>query len=174
MRFFAIFLALATSLKQQETVHAFSLSMSSSSSKKTNVATTNTASSRRDALFEFGKTTAGFVIAAATIPTEVAFAVTSGGASKFVGTFTDPINHPGGKRTIQLLEETVGDYRLAEVLGGGGRGEPANYVLPAAVIGDRTIVIDFSPKGGPRDFVGQLDDKGNIRFLRDGNVWPRQ
>ncbi len=45
-------------------------------------------------------------------------------------------------------------------------------MLPAAVIGDRTIVIDFSPKGGPRDFVGVLD-KGDIKFLRDGNRWPR-
>jgi len=62
---------------------------------------------------------------------------------------------------------------LAEVLGGGGRGEPENYVLPAVILGDRTIVIDFSPKGGPRDFVGMLD-KGDIKFLRDGNRWPRQ
>ena len=47
-------------------------------------------------------------------------------------------------------------------------------MLPAAVIGDRTIVIDFSPKGGPRDFVGVLDGKNNdIKFLRDGNKWPR-
>ncbi len=95
------------------------------------------------------------------------------GAEAFVGTFTDPINHPGGTRTIKLLGEKVGDYQLAEVQGGGGRGEPANYILPAAVIGGRTIVIDFSPKGGPRDFVGVLDG-GDIKFLKDGNRWPRQ
>ncbi len=96
------------------------------------------------------------------------------GAEAFVGTFTDPINHPGGTRTIKLLDGAkVGDYQLAEVTGGGGRGEPANYVLPAAVIGGRTIVIDFSPKGGPRDFVGVLDG-GDIKFLKDGNRWPRQ
>lgn len=96
------------------------------------------------------------------------------GAEAFVGTFSDPINHPGGKRNIKLLEgKKVGDYQLAEVYGGGGRGEPSSYILPAAIIGDRTIVIDFSPKGGPRDFVGVLD-KGNIKFLKDGNVWPRQ
>jgi len=96
------------------------------------------------------------------------------GAEAFIGTFTDPINHPGGKRTIKLLDgQKLGDYQLAEVLGGGGRGEPENYVLPAAILGDRTIVIDFSPKGGPRDFVGILD-KGDIKFLRDGNRWPRQ
>ena len=75
------------------------------------------------------------------------------GASKFVGTFSDPINHPGGTRRIELIKdggETVGDYQLAKVMGGGGIGEPKQYILPAAILGDRVIVIDFSPKGGPR------------------------
>mmetsp|Transcript_14424 Transcript_14424/g.27129 ORF Transcript_14424/g.27129 Transcript_14424/m.27129 type:complete len:155 (-) Transcript_14424:160-624(-) len=94
------------------------------------------------------------------------------GAQAFVGTFSDPINHPGGTRTIRLLDQKVGDYQLAEVIVVGGVGEPKNVVLPAAVIGDRTIVIDFSPKGGPRDFVGVLDGK-DIKFLKDGNKWPR-
>ena len=112
--------------------------------------------------------------AAATVLGGIHPANAAVGAEAFVGTFTDPINHPGGTRTIKLLEgRNVGDYQLAEVYGGGGRGEPQNYVLPAAIIGDRTIVIDFSPKGGPRDFVGVLD-KGDIRFLKDGNRWPRQ
>lgn len=92
--------------------------------------------------------------------------------SAFVGTYSDPINHPGGTRTISLLDSKIGEYQLAEVAGGGGIGEPKNYVLPAVVLGDRTIVIDFSPKGGPRDFVGVLEGQ-NIKFLRDGNKWPR-
>ena len=42
------------------------------------------------------------------------------------------------------------------------------------IAGDRAIIIDFSPKGGPRDFTGVLDSKdGSIKFLRDGNRWPR-
>uniref|UniRef100_A0A7S0C8P0 Photosystem II 10 kDa polypeptide, chloroplastic n=1 Tax=Proboscia inermis TaxID=420281 RepID=A0A7S0C8P0_9STRA len=92
--------------------------------------------------------------------------------SAFVGTYSDPINHPGGKRTIRLLDKVVGDYQLAEVEGGGGIGEPKSYVLPAVLVGDRAIIIDFTPKGGPRDFTGVLDGK-NIKFLRDGNKWPR-
>mmetsp|Transcript_14499 Transcript_14499/g.33568 ORF Transcript_14499/g.33568 Transcript_14499/m.33568 type:complete len:110 (+) Transcript_14499:407-736(+) len=102
---------------------------------------------------------------------------TSAGPLAFCGTYTDPINHPGGTRTISLLDTgsaPVGDYALAEVNGGGGRGEPANYVLPAAVLGDRTIVIDFSPKGGPKDLMAVLAENGDIRFLADGNVWSRQ
>ena len=118
---------------------------------------------RRNALIGVAATTA------ALLSSSPAFAAQ--GTEAFVGTFSDP-NHPGGKRTIRLTGEKVGDYQLAEVQGGGGLGEPKNYILPAAIIGDRTIVIDFSPKGGPRDFVGVLDG-GNIKFLRDGNKWPR-
>ena len=98
-------------------------------------------------------------------------------ATRFCGRFSDPINHPGGTRTISLIDDganVAGDYRLARVDGGGGRGEPREYILPAVIIGDRAIIIDFSPKGGPRDFTGVLDPKdGSIRFLRDGNRWPR-
>jgi hypothetical protein len=101
-------------------------------------------------------------------------------ASRFCGEYSDPINHPGGTRTISLVvgddgaPQPIGDYRLAKVTGGGGRGEPKEYVLPALILGDRAIIIDFSPKGGPRDFAGVLDPgDGSIRFPRDGNRWPR-
>eukprot|EP00584_Thalassiosira_punctigera_P003166 CAMPEP_0172540542 /NCGR_PEP_ID=MMETSP1067-20121228/11531_1 /TAXON_ID=265564 ORGANISM="Thalassiosira punctigera, Strain Tpunct2005C2" /NCGR_SAMPLE_ID=MMETSP1067 /ASSEMBLY_ACC=CAM_ASM_000444 /LENGTH=189 /DNA_ID=CAMNT_0013326421 /DNA_START=34 /DNA_END=603 /DNA_ORIENTATION=- len=96
------------------------------------------------------------------------------GAQSFVGKYSDPINHPGGTRTIKLVDGAiVGDYQLAEVLGGGGRGEPKDYVLLAVVVGGRAIIIDFSPKGGPKDFSGVLDNDGSIKFIRDGNRWPR-
>jgi hypothetical protein len=103
---------------------------------------------------------------------------TISGAEKFCGTYSDPINHPGGTRTISLLNSAddvvgSGDYRLAKVVGGGGIGEAKEYVLPAVVVGDRAIIIDFSPKGGPRDFTGILENDGAIKFLRDGNRWPR-
>ena len=102
-------------------------------------------------------------------------------ASIFVGRYTDPINHPGGFREISLLSTSVGDFQLAEVKGGGGRGEPASYVLPARVgnvDGKMSITIDFSPKGGPKDFTGIFETKedgtNGIRFLRDRNFWPKQ
>jgi len=88
-------------------------------------------------------------------------------------TFTDPINHPGGTRTIQFLPGMkTGDYQLAQIQGGGGRGEPKSYILPAVIIGDATILIDFSSKGGPKDFVGTFVN-GDIVFKLDGNKWPR-
>ena len=96
------------------------------------------------------------------------------GAESFVASYSDPINHPGGTRTIKLVDGAkVGDYQLAQVFGGGGRGEPKEYVLPAVIVGGRSILIDFSPKGGPRDFAGVLDGDGSIKFIRDGNRWPR-
>ncbi len=97
------------------------------------------------------------------------------GAERFCGAFSDPVNHPGGTRTISLIDSAVvvGDYRLAQVVGGGGIGEPKKFVLPAVVVGDRAIIIDFSQKGGPRDFTGILEKDGSIRFIRDGNRWPR-
>ena len=108
-------------------------------------------------------------------PTVASAATTSPkGAAAFLGTYSDPINHPGGTRTITLIDgASNGDYQLAQVKGGGGRGEPAEYILPAVIFGDRAIVIDFSPKGGPRDFAGVLESDGSIRFVRDGNRWPR-
>jgi hypothetical protein len=114
------------------------------------------------------------MVVATTVMLKPATANAAGGdPSAFCGTFSDPINHPGGKRIISLLDDKkTGDYQLAQVQGGGGVGEPANYILPAVIFGDRTIVIDFSPKGGPRDFVGVLDGK-DIKFLKDGNRWPR-
>mmetsp|Transcript_11702 Transcript_11702/g.14766 ORF Transcript_11702/g.14766 Transcript_11702/m.14766 type:complete len:155 (+) Transcript_11702:84-548(+) len=129
--------------------------------------------SRRNAFASLAGTAAAVATTSTVMPPTPAVAA-SKGTEAFVGTFSDPINHPGGKRTIRLLDAKAGDYQLAEVIGGGGIGEPKNYVLPAAVIGDRTIVIDFSPKGGPRDFVGVLNgSNGDIKFLKDGNRWPR-
>jgi hypothetical protein len=89
-------------------------------------------------------------------------------ASVFVGTYTDPM-HPGGTRTIKLLDTTLGPYRLSKIVGGGGEGEPVSFELPAMVSpvpgrkGEWQITIDFSPKGGPKDFTGYWDADG-IKF----------
>ena len=114
------------------------------------------------------------VAATVVTPTAVSAAAATSKAASFLGTYSDPINHPGGTRTITLIDgASEGDYQLAQIKGGGGRGEPKEYILPAVIFGDRAIVIDFSPKGGPRDFAGVLDNEGSIRFIKDGNRWPR-
>ena len=109
------------------------------------------------------------------------------GAAIFEGTYTDPM-HPGGTRTITLQGTKLGPYQLAKVIGGGGEGEPASFELPAMVSpapGQRDawqITIDFSPKGGPKDFTGYWDSDG-IKFpptprqlergKTEGNKWPK-
>lgn len=111
--------------------------------------------------------------------------------SVLLGTYTDPINHPGGIRNIELTGTGFAGYQLAKVTGGGGRGEPKSYELPAMIFncpgnrvglgrassGKLCITIDFSPKGGPKDFTGYYDDSGvqkGIRFILDDNFWPKQ
>ena len=104
------------------------------------------------------------------------------GPAVFEGVYTDPF-HPGGKRTITLESTTLGGFQLAKIVGGGGQGEPASYELPAMVSrapGKQDawqITIDFSPKGGPKDFTGYWDADG-IRFpatpaFRMENRWPK-
>ena len=95
------------------------------------------------------------------------------GGCDYVGRYTDP-NHEGGFRDITLLDEMDGDKRLALCVGTGGRGEPEHFELPSWINPDGSIVIDFSapPKGGPKDFVGRWDRDG-IRFIKDGNKWPK-
>jgi len=129
--------------------------------------------SRRDIVGNALSSIVGGALAPLVTATQPADAAVKG-SEVFVGTYSDP-NHPGGTRTVRLLEGMkVGDYELVEVVGGGGRGEPKQYSLPAVAFGSRAIIIDFTPKGGPADFTAVIDAKtGGLRFLKDGNVWPR-
>ena len=99
----------------------------------------------------------------------------------FVGRYTDPINHPGGIRDITLTDTYIGEYRLVKVVGGGGRGEPKEYVLPGLVDANR-ITVDFSvpPKGGPPNLTGVLTlptpgrPGATAIVWPDGNKWPQE
>lgn len=104
-------------------------------------------------------------------------------ASVLLGTYTDPVNHPGGTRTIELTGTGFGGFQLAKVTGGGGKGEPESYELNAMIspcpgrstTAEWCISIDFTPKGGPADFGGYWDaEEKGIRFPADGNFWPKK
>jgi len=95
-------------------------------------------------------------------------------ASPYAGTYTDPINHPGGTRRISV--ESDGKRILCQ--GGGGRGEPANYELSGFVNDSGDVFVDFTPKGGPKDFRGHLDvARSCIVWTGPGdkelNFWPK-
>ena len=91
--------------------------------------TTDTATSRRDMLHSMLSMTSTIGILSSNPSTSSAAA--SSGGEVFVGKYSDPNNHPGGTRTVKLLDGSIGDYQLAEVRGGGGLGEPKDYTLPA-------------------------------------------
>ena len=82
----------------------------------------------------------------------------------YEGTYSDPINHPGGVRRITRSGSSL------TVVGGGGRGEPANYQLGGRVDGSGKIFVDFTPKGGPKDFEGFFLSK-KTDGGREGIVW---
>jgi hypothetical protein len=138
------------------------------------------ATNRRDVLASL--LLGGSVAAITPSDAHAADAVTD--SSVFLGDYTDPINHPGGTRRIELAGTGFAGYQLATVKGGGGIGEPKSFELPAMIFncpenaaqgGTFCITIDFSPKGGPKDFKGYWDeDKKGIRFVRDNNFWPQQ
>ena len=90
------------------------------------------------------------------------------GGCDYIGDYTDP-NHPLGHRTITLLDEMDGDKRRAQCEGNDDGVSP-DYILPAWINADMSIIIDFSPKGGPANFNGSMTDAG-LTF-EDGNTWP--
>ena len=48
-----------------------------------------------------------------------------------------------------------------------------HWSVPGVVSnGGKTIVVDFSPKGGPKDIKGVWNDKNGIDWA-DGNTWTK-
>mmetsp|Transcript_49720 Transcript_49720/g.96042 ORF Transcript_49720/g.96042 Transcript_49720/m.96042 type:complete len:165 (-) Transcript_49720:78-572(-) len=87
------------------------------------------------------------------------------------GYYADPF-HPGCKRQFVVDE---GDVKIR-----GRDGEPdclkgtqgPNWVLPVQwKLGSETIIIDFSPKGGPKSVVGTWVGDGIV--FPDGNKWKK-
>ena len=94
----------------------------------------------------------------------------------FDGRYTDP-NHPDGFRVISITGElnTETGLRDGTCVGSDTSSTVTDYTLPAMAGRSQdefdVIFIDFSPKGGPKDFEGTYENDG-IRF-RDGNFWPK-
>ena len=95
----------------------------------------------------------------------------------FEGRYTDQA-HPGGYRTITMLDEWVGDMRKATIEGGKGKHEPEHYTLKgkAGKRGDTDyIVIDFSAISmrGQQNVEG-IWEKDGIRFPEmNNNKWQQ-
>lgn len=98
------------------------------------------------------------------------------GSSLFVGKWMDP-RVPGSKNVVALRTNAKGhhavsgQYKLATIKGGGGRGEPPSYELLCAIDdAENTMLVDFSPLNGPKDYPGKVTAAG-IQF--PGFFWEK-
>jgi hypothetical protein len=89
----------------------------------------------------------------------------------FSGEYSDP-NHPYCKRSV---EATTGQTDANAIVSGtdGNPGCPPDgsgeaWTVNASIVGE-TIVVDFSPKGGPKDLKGQRVPEGIL--WEDNNLW---
>jgi len=108
--------------------------------------------------------------AAVSIGFAVAFGVPLlANAVDFTGSYSDP-KHPNCKRNIAVEKGNP----TAQISGTDGNpgcpvgGEGKTWALSGRVDGD-SLLVDFSPKGGPKDLKGTWDGDG-IRWP-DGNKW---
>mmetsp|Transcript_95968 Transcript_95968/g.143703 ORF Transcript_95968/g.143703 Transcript_95968/m.143703 type:complete len:160 (-) Transcript_95968:12-491(-) len=91
----------------------------------------------------------------------------------FSGSYADP-NHPNCLREIKV-EDLVADINGTDGNPGcplDGSGDP--WELTGTVVGD-SILVDFSPKGGPKDLKG-VYEAAPVPGIRwpDGNLWSRK
>ena len=88
--------------------------------------------------------------------------------SVFDGTFSDP-NHPNGFRRISVKKG------VATIVGKDEPQDKKEWQLKASVTpGTREMLVDFSPKGGPKDLLAKWSPTKNGIEFPDGNVWPKQ
>ena len=96
------------------------------------------------------------------------------------GVYSDP-NHPGCRRQIR----TMAHGRLALVTGEDGDpgcppkdpSKDSHWRLLGKIISDTEILVDLSPKGGPKYLEGKwcrgCGDHGGISWP-DGNEWHKE
>mmetsp|Transcript_1867 Transcript_1867/g.4735 ORF Transcript_1867/g.4735 Transcript_1867/m.4735 type:complete len:156 (-) Transcript_1867:57-524(-) len=93
-------------------------------------------------------------------------------AAPWAGKYTDP-KHPGCKREIAVNGKTLAITGTDGKPGCGAGVEEKAWALSARLeeeSGD-SVLIDFSPKGGPKNLLGTWDTNG-IKFP-DGNKWTK-
>eukprot|EP00535_Pseudo-nitzschia_heimii_P001784 CAMPEP_0197173812 /NCGR_PEP_ID=MMETSP1423-20130617/599_1 /TAXON_ID=476441 /ORGANISM="Pseudo-nitzschia heimii, Strain UNC1101" /LENGTH=161 /DNA_ID=CAMNT_0042622677 /DNA_START=70 /DNA_END=555 /DNA_ORIENTATION=- len=95
----------------------------------------------------------------------------------FLGEYADP-NHPNCRRSIVAADAHVETAWVKGTDGSpgcppDGSGDPWTVQGTFDDAGKpASIVVDFSPKGGPSDLAGRLVDEG-IEWA-DGNTWTRK
>ncbi len=81
----------------------------------------------------------------------------------FEGEFADP-NHMEGYRRISVADG------VCTIVGCDAPGRPEwTFVQP--VVNGTEMLVDFSPKGGPKDLLAKWDARRNGIAFPDGNCW---
>jgi hypothetical protein len=96
--------------------------------------------------------------------------------SNFAGSYADPF-HPNCRRVIATVSSSPGKVSVSGTDGNPGCPPDGNgraWQLEGTVSGS-TIVVDFSPKGGPADLKGTYVSSGAGRIQwPDGNSWTKK
>ena len=93
-------------------------------------------------------------------------------AIDFSGQYSDP-KHPNCRREIVVVDRNTVKITGTDGTPGcppDGSGRP--WVLTGKINGD-SLLVDFSPKGGPKDLEGIYDDGTSPESIKwpDGNSW---
>jgi hypothetical protein len=112
--------------------------------------------------------------AVATISAAIMSAPLAVNAVDFSGSYADPF-HPNCLREVQVVSPS-----LADVTGTDGTpgcppdGSGRKWSLTGKIVDD-SILIDFTPKGGPKNLKGVWESSpvAGIRFP-DGNLWSKK
>jgi hypothetical protein len=87
--------------------------------------------------------------------------------SVFVGKYNDP-NHPG------CLRELTADGKTVTITGSDDVSSSTIWKLTAQEKTPGEMLVDFSPKGGPKDLLGVYSKPDNAIKWPDGNMWTKK
>mmetsp|Transcript_12505 Transcript_12505/g.20802 ORF Transcript_12505/g.20802 Transcript_12505/m.20802 type:complete len:157 (-) Transcript_12505:696-1166(-) len=87
--------------------------------------------------------------------------------SVFVGKYSDPF-HPGCPRSVEIVDGQV------VVKGSDNTDGSKPWTLVAETKADGSLLIDFSPKGGPKDLKAEFISADNGIKFPDGNLWSKK
>lgn len=148
---------------------------------------------RRGALGALVPTVLGGALALGGARAAGAVSARTGLSSVFTGEYDDP-NHPGCLRSIKVVGGGLGpdgkQRKLTALVKGvdgkGAKGACAerpelkdvwslNGKVSKGDDGEDLLFVDFSPKGGPSNLLGQYDTFGGVPGVKfpDGNKWTK-
>jgi hypothetical protein len=112
--------------------------------------------------------------AVATLSAALASAALPASAVDFSGSYADPF-HPNCLREVQVVSPNKADVTGTDGTPGCPPDGSGRKWALTGLIDDDSILIDFTPKGGPKDLKGVWEPSpvAGIRFP-DGNLWSKK